>query len=1209
MTKITGHKGGGGSTYTPSESPDSIHSLARLRMLLALGEGEFDGLTEDELRKRVMLNGTPIRNANGTENFPTAKVEYRPGTQGQEPIAGFSAVESETGVGVKVTTTQPWTQVITNTELDAVRVRVGFPALQKQTDKGDLVGAAVKYQIAISTDNGSEKVYNYSINAKTTTLYERDHRINLPAANSNWRVTVRRQTGDSASAKIQDTIQVQSWTGIINANLRYPHTALLFIEFDAKAFQNTPAVSILARGRKVQIPSNYDPLTRTYTGDWDGTFKRAWTNNPAWHWYDICVTDRFGLGRRIKPAMLNRYAIYQIAQRCDQLVPDGKGGTEPRYSMDIYIQGKQQAWTILKDMAACFAGMSWWGGQMLNLVSDTPVAAMSHVITNANTVDGNITYATGSQATRNSTFVVNYSDPTNHYKDTPTAGQRIDLVRRYKINPIEITAIGCTRESEAQRRGHWALVSNMLDAQASFKVGLEGLFYMPGMVVPIADWRISAGAEIRGGRIVSSNGRTVITDQPITFYSGDVLLARNEAGVMQRVIIKSATTTTIDGVERGQLLLQADPGAFPAARPFVIDGGQLQTQLFRITKVKAADDGVSFDVTGVQYDESKYDAVDKGARLDQRVLTNIPDGTIPAPTKVTITGNEVLVQNKRTTDLNIAWDAVDKAVAYEVQFRRMNLQNTTIGEWATDWITVPRTAALGVDVPDVFAGNYVARVRAIGMGEISSPWTESAAVAVTGRQGGVPAPEQFTATDNQQYAVGLSWQFPADAEDTLKTTIMVSATPSDVNEMLLADVPYPSATYTQVGLKAGVILYYRARLEDRIGNVSPWTAWVKGQPSNNANDYLAGIADDLLTSEDGQRLTESIEGSLEASWQNALAGANILHSQYAQLGSVRAEILQVASTVVDVNKSLAELSTDLRAEIDKNTANISEKLTAMVDSDGASAIYTLRVGVKYNGQEVLAGMSVAAIADAAGGAPTARVAFNANEFVLLSGSGNNLFSPFAVKSGQVFINEAFIGDATISFGKITDSLRSTDYETGFKGWNLPKSGDIELNNATIRGTIYAENGYFNGTVRAERIEGDIYNFQPAPRQIGSTNVSVNDSVQYRNLYTLYGERFDRIYDTDLTFRTTVYGGYRCILDIVQTDGTILKRLYDATTANNNDATLRFSLNGMVIPATGLGEVLYLRLGYIRTSGNQSSITFDVLGTRIAASRKGATLIA
>lgn len=926
--KVTGGKGGGSKAHTPSESPDSLHSLARTRILLGLSEGEVENIaTEDELRKRVMLDGTPIRNADGTENYPNAKVQFRPGTQSQAPIDGFPAVESETGVGLVVKKGTPWQKSYTNLSLDAVRIRIGIPRLSTVEKDGDTVGGTIDYTIKVYTDNANPQEYKFRATGKTTSLYERDHRINLPrGAASQWRIEVIRETADSTSDTVQNTLQVQSYTEIIDAKLRYPLTALLAVEFDAKNFPRTPLISIKMKGRKVDVPTNYDPINRTYSGSWDGSFKRAWTNNPAWIWYDICKNDIFGLGRWIKPAMLNRYALYEISQRCDQQVPDGKGGDgkEPRFLCDVYIQDKVSGWQLLKDIASIFAGMTWWGNQMMNVVSDGPVAATSHVLTNANVIDGAFTYASGSGKTKYSTFIVNYSDPQNHYKDTPTAGQRPDLVRRFKINQTSLKAIGCTRESEAQRRGHLVLVNSDIEDQVTFKVGLEGLFYIPGMVVPIADWKLSGGAEIRGGRC-NGSGTTVNTDQPITWKAGDHIQVRNAAGVMQDIEVTLAEGT--------KLTLASSVGTLADNTPFVIDGKSIQTQLYKITKVKRADAAGVFEVTGLLYNPDKWDAVDNGARLDPRILTEIPDSVQPAPESVTITPVEVLVQSTRRTNLDISWPKAAKALAYEVQFRRMSLQD--LNSWSNDWINLPRTASQGVTIENVTAGTYMARVRAIGNNEASSPWVESPAVKATGRAGAVPAPINL-APAGKPFGIHWSWAFAAGTDDTAFTELVYKVGQTG-QELPLANVAYPGKLYEQMGLARGSIIFVKARLRDRLGNVSPWTAYVQGMASDNTDDYFNGIDEAIKGSNTYDELTggiKDVSDAAAAAQAAADAAKGVADKATSDLAATAATVAQqgrdLTSTTTKANDALSKVAQEAkdRAAADTAAAKVAADATA-----------------------------------------------------------------------------------------------------------------------------------------------------------------------------------------------------------------------------------------------------------------------------------------
>ncbi|HBL4694288.1 TPA: DUF1983 domain-containing protein [Citrobacter freundii] len=1097
MATITGAKGGSQKQHTPVEQPDSAQSMARCRMLLALGEGEFAGGLD---ATRIFLDGTPLGNADGTMNFENVSWEFRPGTQTQTPIPGFPAVENETTIGVSLTKVTPWTRAISNTQIDAVLVRIGIPGLQQQENDGDIVGTTVTYHIDLAVDGGAyTTVLTKTVTEKLSSLYELTHRINLPKATTGWQIRVVRDTADSTSQMLQNKTQVQAITEVIDARLRYPHTALLYVSFNAKSFSNIPKISCKPKGRVIRIPQNYDPITRTYGGTWDGTFKWGWTNNPAWIWFDVLTEPRFGLGRRVTAQMLDKWELYRIAQRCDQKVPDGKGGsgTEPRFMFDVYIQAQADAWQVIKDIAAGFNGMTFWGNNMFNVVSDMPADTSKLQILTRASVVGKPTYSSGSEKNRYSSALINFSDPDNHYQDRTTAVMFPDLVKQFKFKQTQLTAIGCTRESEAQRRGGWAVYSNSLDRIITVQTGLDGFAYVPGTVFAFADERLSG--RVYGGRITEYNAalKSVTTDRGTSAVAGDTLMIRTQGGVVE--------SRTIQAVNGQQLILATAFTAEPLPNAiFVIDAGQLRLQYFRVTNLTFNDEENTYIITGAEYNGAKYDAVDNNARLDTPPISLIPTGLVGQTSNIAISSYDSVRQGQRIATMVASWDApVDKngktqadIVAYQAQWKRGD----------NEWINIPETGLRNIEVSGIYSGDYLVRVRAINSGGASSLWATSALTHLTGRTGEVPKPIGLRTTAIN-WGIQVDWSFPADTGDTLQTELQYSANGNGDNPLLLAGVPYPQHTYTQLGLKAGQEFWYRARLVDRIGNQSDWTGWIRGQSNANADDYLGDIADDFLTSADGDRLTSDINTNLEGILQNALANHGTVEHQFAQYGEVRADILVVKTTIADVNQAMAEMSTQVQAQgtmltsvdgkvstvdgrvsavdgkvdilgqttsqqYSQVTAVLQDKLTAMVDSTGASAIHTLKVGLRINGQEYNAGMSIAALAQP-GQPVVTRIGFNANQFVLMSGSGDTQYSPFAVVNGQVIIRDTVIGDGTISNAKIGNYIQSNNYVTGSVGWHINKNGNSEFNNVTVRGTIYGNDGYFNGTVRANKIEGDV----------------------------------------------------------------------------------------------------------------------------------------
>ncbi|HGG8714677.1 phage tail tip fiber protein [Enterobacter asburiae] len=956
MEAITGAKGGSQKQHTPVEQPDSAQSMARCRMLLALGEGEFAGGLD---ATRIFLDGTPLGNPDGTMNFENVSWDFRPGTQTQTPIQGFPAVENETTVGVSLTKATPWTRALSNTQIDAVLVRIGIPGLQQQENDGDIVGTTVQYHIDLAVDGGAySTVMTKTVTEKLSSLYELTHRINLPKASTGWQIRVVRDTDDSTSQMLQNKTQVQAITEVIDARLRYPHTALLYVSFNAKSFNNIPKISCMPKGRIIRIPSNYDPIARTYSGTWDGTFKWGWTNNPAWIWFDVLTEPRFGLGRRVTPEMLDKWELYRIAQRCDQKVPDGKGGsgTEPRFMFDVYIQSQADAWQVIKDIAAGFNGMTFWGNNMFNVVSDMPADTTKLQILTRASVVGKPVYSSGSEKNRFSSALINFSDPDNHYQDRTTAVMFPELVKQFKFKQTQITAIGCTRESEAQRRGGWAVYSNSLDRIITLQTGLDGFVFVPGTVFAFADERLSG--RVYGGRITGYNAglKAVTTDRGTSAVAGDTLMIRTQGGTVESRVIQAVNGT--------QLILSTPFTAAPLPNAvFVIDAGQLRLQYFRVTNLKFDDEENTFTITGAEYNASKYDAVDNNARLDTPPISLIPTGLVNQPTNIVVSSYDAVRQGQRVATLTASWDApVDKdgklqsdVIAYRAQWKRGN----------NEWVNVPETGLRNIEVPGIFEGDYLVRVRAINSGGASSLWATSALTHLTGRTGEVPKPVGLTATENVVFGINITWGFPADTADTLSTELQYSASVDGANPMLLAAVPYPQKLYQQMGLKAGQEFWYRARLVDRIGNQSDWTDWVRGQASIDVSDITDAILEEIKDSEVFKDLIESaVESSeklaelsdaikenadglaaavgsnkqtAEAIIGNALAIADVVVRQTAQQGANSATFEQLREVIATETEARVTDVTRLEAKTAQNEAGITDIRQALATETEARA--------------------------------------------------------------------------------------------------------------------------------------------------------------------------------------------------------------------------------------------------------------------------------
>ncbi|MCG3099082.1 host specificity protein J [Enterobacter sp. DRP3] len=842
-TAINGRKGGSSSSRPPTEQPDDLQSVAKAKILLALGEGEFaGGLTARD----IYLDGTALENADGSQNFSGVAWEFCSGTQAQKYIQGIPGTENEINVGTEVSSTTAWTRTFTNTQLSAVRLRLKWPSLFKQENNGDLVGYSVNYAIDLQTDGGTwQTVLNTSVTGKTTSGYERSHRIDLPQAGSSWTIRLRKITTDANSAKIGDTMTLQSFTEVIDAKLRYPNTALLYIEFDSSQFNGSiPQISCEPRGRVIRVPDTYDPETRTYSGTWTGAFKWAWTDNPAWIFYDLVVTDRFGLGNRLTDANIDKWTLYQVAQYCDQPVPDGKGGsgTEPRYTCNVYIQDRNDAYTVLRDFAAIFRGMTYWGDDQIVALADMP-RDVDFTYTHANVVDGKFVYSSSTTKSRYTNALVSWSDPANGYVDAMEPVFEQALVARYGFNQLEITAIGCTRQSEANRKGRWGILTNNKDRVVTFDVGLDGNIPQPGYIIAVSDRNLS-GRDF-GGRLSAVNGRVLKLDRVPSAKAGDRIMVNLPSGITQSRTIQSLSGEMVTATTAFSELPQAEA-------VWVIESDELYAQQYRVISVTDNNDG-TYTITGASHDPDKYARIDTGAIIDQRPVSVIPPGNQSSPANIVISSFSLVQQNISVETMRVSWDQAQNAIAYEAQWRRND----------GNWVNVPRSSTTSFDVPGIYAGRYLVRVRAINAAEISSGWGYSEEITLTGKVGNPPKPVGFTASENVVFGIELNWGFPANTDDTLKTEIQYSQTGTEDDAMLLADVPYPQRKYQQMGLKAGQIFWYRAQLVDRSGNESGYTEWVRGEASIDVSDITDVILEEIKDSDTFKDLIENAVDSNE----------------------------------------------------------------------------------------------------------------------------------------------------------------------------------------------------------------------------------------------------------------------------------------------------------------------------------------------------------
>ena len=1099
--EITGAKGGGGSSDKGGNRGTEIASVAYMKMLLAISEGEIAGGFDG---RNIYLDGTPLLDDNGAANFPGVSWEWRSGTVDQSYIQGFPSVENELMLGTEIKYGTPWVKSFNNTQLSAVRVRFKFPqGMYYMRDSGGKDGYRIEFAIDLSTDGSTYvEIGRDAADGIANLGYERSYRVDLPPATSGWQIRIRRLTPNQNDARHADIVNIESITEIVDAKLRYPHTALLFLQFDSKLFDGkTPVVTVKTKGVIIRVPTNYDPLTRTYSGTWDGTFKWAWTNNPAWIFYDLVLNKRYGLGERISADQVDKWTLYQIGRYCDEQVSDGAGGREARYLCDLYLSQRTDAWTVLMDLASIFRGMISWSSNLLTVDADMPRELDPDFVFNKSNIVGSFAFSGSSEKSNYSAAVITYSNPANGYRDDQASVFAQEKSIRFGFNTLEMTAVGCTRESEGQRRGLWAIETNGDDNAVEFKTGREGRIPRVGKIIGINNGRQSGRAN--GGRVSAAVGTKITLDRITAARPGDRLIINLPSGKSEGRPVK-----LVSG--RGVTVETAYSETPSPESAWVLDQSDLAIQQFRVKRIAANDDG-TITISGLPYNPNKFARIDDGAVIEDRPVTVVPPRGQEMPANIIISSLYRVEQGIGITTMVVTWDPVKNAVAYEAQWRQNN----------GDWINAPRTGNTRFEIDGIYAGRYVVRVRAVNALDIASMWSTSAETELTGKIGKPPMPINFSAKP-LLWGIELTWGFPPGALDTEKTEIHYSADQNAV--LLLTDVPYPASTYQQMGLRAGQIFWYRARLVDRIGNKSDWTDWIRGMSNDQASEYLEAIGKDILSSEDGKRLTEQIDFSLAGMMQTTLAQVEGAQIQYEQVGAARAEISHVKITQADAEKAFAQFQELVAVQFGENAAEINEvktaqatadeafaeykltvaadfkgvnssittiqnaqasadqafaqyqqqvatkfgdqqaaineKMTAYTDAASANAIYTLRTGVKYNGNYYDAGLSVAVMADGSG--VKTRVAINADQFVMLSGQGGLQYAPFGIVNGQVFLNSGFIQDGTIINAKIGAYIQSNTWDgSGNSGWHINKSGYAYFAGVTVKGTIIATEGQFS----------------------------------------------------------------------------------------------------------------------------------------------------
>jgi hypothetical protein len=733
-------------TRQPVEEANNLFSVAFAKTVYAISEGEIEGFP-NSAEKDIFLDSTPIQNPDGTYNFTGYSIDSRTGTdETQTPMPGFSTVENSVGVGVAVTqAVGPITRTITDADVERCRVIISHPALQASNQSnGDVTGTSVSYRIAVSANSGPYvTVAEPTVSGKSSSQFQRAYEFDL-AGTGPWSIRVTRLTADSTTPYLQNGITWQSYTEIVDEKFAYPNTAVLGIKVDARQFTSIPDVSVRLRGKRVQVPTNYNPVTRVYTGFWNGTFKMAWTDNPAWIFRDIVINQRFGVARYVPTIAIDPWYLYTISQYCDEPVPDGAGGTEPRFTCNVYLQNPGSVYEVLNALASCFRGLVYCSEGKLYLTQDRlqqPVQQFSeaNVIQEVND-SGQVTspcfnYTGTAKTARKTVVLANWDDPNQVYSSVSEYLQDDTLLERFGYNPIDLRLLGVTSRGQALRAAKHTLFSNRYETEkVSFRIGAEGLAASVGEIIQIAD-PLKQGQRL-GGRVTSVNANNVTVDAPLTLNPAI-------AYTLTLVIPDGETTTNPDGTTTTSpklsthqiasniinadgvsvLLLSGTVNTEPGCL-WVLEWAVNTAALYRIVAISEVDPLI-FQVEAVQYNASKYEYI------DNNLPVAIPRDrfTLQAAQPVTDLTARLVFRNNRT-QIDAGWRSPQQNGADSLAVRSYSYQWRNVG--ATEWsdIYTTSTTNAAVALPDhVYGNTYEVRVATSNRLGRQSDWAVSSVVA------------------------------------------------------------------------------------------------------------------------------------------------------------------------------------------------------------------------------------------------------------------------------------------------------------------------------------------------------------------------------------------------------------------------------------------------------------------------------------------------
>lgn len=925
-----GGKKSSGSSRTPVEADDTVNSRAMASILDLLGEGVIGGLVDGA--KSIFIDDLPILNEDGSPNFSGITWDFRDGSQDQTPMAGFDFVETPKSVNIQLKRTHDVTIAIDNDEADRVRVILKFPSLRSVDKKtGDTNGTTVKYKFQIANGDNAfkdaiaegESTSEVTLTAKKTGVYYRSYELKLPKPGRAYKIRVIRITEDSNTQYIFNDTWVDSIGEIVDTPMNYPNSALVGLKVNSEQFGSSmPSRSYLVRGLKIRVPSNYDENTNTYIGVWDGTFKLLSSSNPAWILFDVLTNARYGLGQFVSESMIDLGQIYQIGRYCDEEVDNGFGGKEKRFAINTQITSRQDAYRLIQDIAGAFRGMVFWAGGMVNVMQDSPSDPVM-MFTNANVKDGMFSYKGSARKDRPSVALVTYNNKEDGYKQNIEYVEDQEAMRRYGERKTEVVAFGCTSRGQAHRVGLWLLYTARMESDViSFTAGLDASFLMPGETVLIQN-KYRAGKR-NSGRIVAFTKNSITLDAPVTL---------NKAGSYIRILSQEGEIVERDILETGEDITKVtfskalNSGDMPVMNGvWTITEPDLEPMRVRVINVAQGDAQGTFDVTVVQNNASKYEAIDNGATLIPENNT-VLDPTYSKPTNLQVTeGTYISSPGNLSIKLVATWEG--KSAEYWISWRRSDENN--VSNWQSARVTEEQFEILNI----AENGQYDIQLYAVSF---SGKKTDivSTVYQVKGTMTPPGSPTSLTAVGDYRNVI-LNWVNP-DSIDLDHINVYASQTNDLETAKLIAEAA--STTFTHAGLGDSETWYYWVRAANKRGMLSPPNSNLGTEATTR--DVLSFLTGKITSSELGQELLEEIDTKAS---QDAVDN---LHKQMEE------SLKELAAA----DETLQQSQTDLKNEVSGTLDKVNDALQQVEDSN--AALVELQETVSEQGKAVAGAVEAA----------------------------------------------------------------------------------------------------------------------------------------------------------------------------------------------------------------------------------------------------------